>query len=544
MKRILLFAIALMYFSFSSQSQVPSYVPTNGLVAWYPFDGNANDESGNTNNGTIVSSVPFIDDRNGQSQSAIELGAGVVTMPQSIFEFQRDESFTISCWFTHESSGNARLLSTECPEGNFRIANWTASGEFAIQYGDYLYNTLTTPTNWNHLVYTYDNRNENVYINGQLVISSYDNSVEALNYCNPFTVGGKASNNGNDRWNGNVDDIGLWNKALTQQEVTDLYTGGNCLPAYIPTNGLVAWYPFCGNANDESGNGNNGAASGALLTSDRFGNPNAAYNFDGVNDYIEVPHSQDLDFSVNQEMSISYWVNISQYPTSGTEYQVIMKVDGGGTTTTGYQIALFDDGHLELRAKNGAVNPWVGIDTESSTIPLSGYHHFVSVIENESAQIYMDGVLQDDDSYIGAAIGANTENLIIGWNNAQTNGTSVAFAGELDDIGIWDRALTVQEVTDIYSGSVTVGIDENSETEPFKIYPNPTEGLVNLYTNDLAGLVAYRILDTKGSVVAIGSFTAYQNHQETVDLSTMPTGIYAIQMQSGDAVFTQKLVKR
>ena len=52
------------------------------------------------------------------------------------------------------------------------------------------------------------------------------------------------------------------------------------------TDGLVVWYPFSGNANDQSGNGNHATVYGATLTADRFGNPNSAYWFDGVNDYI------------------------------------------------------------------------------------------------------------------------------------------------------------------------------------------------------------------------------------------------------------------
>jgi len=60
------------------------------------------------------------------------------------------------------------------------------------------------------------------------------------------------------------------------------------LTAQIPSNGLVAWYPFNGNANDESGNGNNGVVNGATLTADRFGNANGAYSFDGVNSFIQT----------------------------------------------------------------------------------------------------------------------------------------------------------------------------------------------------------------------------------------------------------------
>ena len=73
------------------------------------------------------------------------------------------------------------------------------------------------------------------------------------------------------------------------------------VPNYVPTNGLVGWWPFNGNANDESGNGNNGTVNGATLTTDRFGNVNKSYNFDG-NDDIVIPA-----ISQNSNWTICFW---------------------------------------------------------------------------------------------------------------------------------------------------------------------------------------------------------------------------------------------
>jgi len=77
----------------------------------------------------------------------------------------------------------------------------------------------------------------------------------------------------------------------------------------VPTQGLVAYYPFNGNANDESGNGNNGIDSGATLTTDRFGNANKAYWFNGTSNYIEVSDNPILRFS--NSFSISLWVSLT-----------------------------------------------------------------------------------------------------------------------------------------------------------------------------------------------------------------------------------------
>jgi hypothetical protein len=69
----------------------------------------------------------------------------------------------------------------------------------------------------------------------------------------------------------------------------------------------VGWWPFNGNANDESGNGNHGVVNGATLTSDRNGNANSAYNFDGNSNFIEVLN---MNFKVSTKYSISLWLNL------------------------------------------------------------------------------------------------------------------------------------------------------------------------------------------------------------------------------------------
>lgn len=66
------------------------------------------------------------------------------------------------------------------------------------------------------------------------------------------------------------------------------------LPTYIPANGLVGWWPFTGNANDSSGNGNHGTVAYAALTTDRFGNLNSAYAFNGLNSKIDVADAASL----------------------------------------------------------------------------------------------------------------------------------------------------------------------------------------------------------------------------------------------------------
>lgn len=77
--------------------------------------------------------------------------------------------------------------------------------------------------------------------------------------------------------------------------------------AQIPTDSLVGYWPFNGNANDVSGNGNDGTVNGAILTIDRFGNENSAYSFDGVDDFISISPSPTLRTDQMDSITISIW---------------------------------------------------------------------------------------------------------------------------------------------------------------------------------------------------------------------------------------------
>ena len=80
------------------------------------------------------------------------------------------------------------------------------------------------------------------------------------------------------------------------------------IPSYVSVDDLVGWWPFNGNAIDESGTGNNGTVISATLGNDRNNNSNSAYLLDGLDDYIQVPHSNSFDFS--NGFSISMWVRM------------------------------------------------------------------------------------------------------------------------------------------------------------------------------------------------------------------------------------------
>ena len=180
MKRIVTTTFLSLVFGISFSQTIPSYVPTTGLIAWYPFTNNVKDSSGNGNHGTVVNTLPFVADRFGSPNSAITTDNGYVTCPSSIFQYSRSDSFSISAWFTTTALvGNGRLVSTEAPEGNFRISTY-GNGAVAVQYGsDYIFDTVSM-NSWIHIVFTYNNRNQRLYVNGVLKSSGLDATTESL----------------------------------------------------------------------------------------------------------------------------------------------------------------------------------------------------------------------------------------------------------------------------------------------------------------------------------------------------------------------------
>ena len=92
-----------------------------------------------------------------------------------------------------------------------------------------------------------------------------------------------------------------------------LLSGSNLFSQGTLNNGLVAYYPFTGNANDVSGNNNNPSSNNATLTADRFGVANNAYHFNGTNNAIRIPNSSSLQLS--NKISMCAWVRVTGFYT-------------------------------------------------------------------------------------------------------------------------------------------------------------------------------------------------------------------------------------
>jgi len=232
-------------------------------------------------------------------------------------------------------------------------------------------------------------------------------------------------------------------------------TFGQTVPSYVPTTGLVGWWPFTGNANDESGNGNNGTAqNGAALTSDRFGNNNSAYDFDFIsNNLIRVPHQSSLNLM--SDFSISIWFKSNNAPPSGNNYVFFSKHDnfltccGNNVPYIGF-ITWNAGGHYQKPSMAYAQSGNFTFPESDTLITTNIWQHIVFVNKSDTVKMYLDGSIISNQYFSSTLRASNTEDLLFGSTN---RGPALeCMNGKLDDIGIWNRALTQQEITDLYNG--------------------------------------------------------------------------------------------
>ena len=235
----LLFSFLLFTFSFASTAQIPSYVPTNGLLGWYPFNGNANDESLNGTNGT-VNETTLTSDRNNINNAAYyfngissNIDLGINSAINSILN-----DFSISYWVKSENNGGSIFCSySSSSQGgsNWRINSGIgANGLIALSYlvNQNWQSTYSSPyhielNQWIHFTFTRSGGSTKIYING---IFTSSETLSALSLPNPTSpeattmIGYAFPNTPNfNYFKGIIDDIGIWNRALTQEEITRLY---------------------------------------------------------------------------------------------------------------------------------------------------------------------------------------------------------------------------------------------------------------------------------------------------------------------------------
>lgn len=242
---------------------------------------------------------------------------------------------------------------------------------------------------------------------------------------------------------------------------------------------LVAEYNFSGNANDSSGNSLNGTVNGAVLISDRFGNPDSAYSFNG-SATIQVPHDPLLNPTTG-EWSMSAWINSTQ-----GEYILGMGYDGVSPGLAySYALGAFppsNGGDVVVIAWCCAGGSHMSALVDSSSVLDGEWHHIVGTIKNnDMAKLYVDGTLVATDDPADALGPWNINIIQPFWIGDVQNASGEPFVGIIDDVKLFNHVLSDDEVLAIFS------VPEPSALS-FILVAWSTIGIVGRRVNQLARL--------------------------------------------------------
>jgi len=285
--------------------------------------------------------------------------------------------------------------------------------------------------------------------------------------------------------------------------------------------GLVAYYPFDGNVNDASGNNNNGFVYGATLTSDRFGNENKAYSFDGQSNYIITP----VNSGFTTQISLCAW-----FKTTYNDYGGILC----SRTATNVACDLTSDNNSQpaFHLSDGiATNqPLTGLSTTES-VNDNNWHLLVGTYDGTVLKIYVDGLLKGQIT--------NTFTIFInsffkiGWDDLSDYNRY--FNGKIDDVRIYNRAINAQEVLLLFNEANTLTSVSSISTPNISITSNSSNNSINV--SGVAGDTEISIFEVNGKLIQKSKLTDHQ-----LNVSNFHKGIYLVKLKTTSGMIIRKVV--
>ena len=303
--------------------------------------------------------------------------------------------------------------------------------------------------------------------------------------------------------------------------------------------GLVAYYPFDGDANNQAADLGHGTVVGAVLTEDRKGNPNSAYLFSGeTNVYVEIS-DYNLVLPMGAEpRTLAAWVRCDDLNLEDGHVLVY------GTQTNGQHC------HLSIHMFGGFVRMgfWYNDIDAYADIYDSTWYHIASVWDGSKVSIYVDGELKENVAPTSAVNTTDHEtiHLRIGCQNSAN--CDNAFPGAIDEVMIFSRALDGTEIATIMNLSTRIDNENDMQVSSFKLfqnYPNPFNPITKIeYEIPGNSKVCITVFDINGRIVKelINNKKRAGVHEITFDGANLSSGVYFYRIQAGDFVQTKRML--
>ena len=454
------------------------------------------DRSGSGYNGTFTDSPTAIIGKSGQaldfdgSNDYVDMG--------DVLDVTDGSKFSISGWFYRDTATATHTIVAK------KNASGTGAGylvyldattdKLVLDVGDgtNTYSVASTSTftapGWYHFVAVWDDASAattEIYINGTADNSTDTGTISSLgNLSNALNLRIGAESDAGNPFDGKLDEIRVYNRALSAGEIQSLYALGapDKINSSVSTpqgtgrldSGLSAYYAFDDNtgtsATDSSTRGNTGTlVNGPTWTTGQIG---SAIDFDGTDDVVTAPDSPALDST--SDITVAVWAYADNWTGQGASaVSTLVKKDANyilrkdtDATTGGSGLKMFW---------------WDGTnkDVLVVSIPSAGaWHHIVGINENNTTRrIYVDGILQSGTDDLNNT-GTRSLTNVLSIGNHQSTGNE-SFDGRIDEVRIYNRALSSDEVTQLYRLTTPTGTDTG------------LKGYWSFNGQDLSGTTAY-----------------------------------------------------
>ncbi len=571
------YSYAIAYETIFNANSVPSYVSTYGLRGWWPFNGNANDLSGYNNNGTVINATLTSDRNNDANKAYYFNGSAQIDCGNNSSLNFNDCSF--SAWINTGTLNNSYQTIIAKYDVNFlgsyafainanKVNIWftpSTGGEF------YINSNATLSTNqWYHVVATHSAINgTKIYINGNLDIYNPTpvNVLQAPN--DKFRIGSQGDFLPVRMLNGKIDDVAAWNRAITQAEVTALYTGvsacnGANMQASVQTSNSTCGLPNGTLSSTQSGGTspynyiwNNGAT-----TADQQNLSSGNYVIT-VNDAngCTVSGSGTITGSICPKVTSQTVSNVTQTTAQvtwpavpcATKYRIVLKKVGAGTqstilvqapntsytltgleTNTSYQVRI-----RTQCSQNGSVVSQLSPISSFTTLNSQGVLCVApssigsSNLTSSTATIFWTPqvtALQYNIRY--RKVGTATWNIET-VTNPLTSSTMLAGLTSSTTYEYQMRTKCNNNPNEFspYSAVYTfttaafrIGFDDNISSEMF-VYPNPTANTLNLSSH--LSNVPYEVVNILGQTLMSGTMNS------SLDVSELTAGMYLLVIDRG-----------
>ena len=480
MKRIRLI-LAIATIGLINLGAIAQIFVTNGLVAYYPFNGSANDASGSGNDGTAINGVSYIPSPLG-SAASFSGNSQYISLPNTISNYQ---DISVTFWVnTSDSNPNG------FPFGEFLISR-DISG-YALDWniclgqgrkidfvtdGDELLTPQDLASNsWVQVSCVADSINQVkvLFVNGQEVASASWLPNPFANNLVPIFIGASTVDTGSHAFFiGGMTDVRIYNRGLTTNEVQAIYNAesGQCTP---PPSGIISWWSAEGNALDQAGT-NNGALMGPVTYTN--GEVGQAFNFDGASSYIFVTNSASLNppgaFSIEgwiyltndapQSMILSKWGDRGEYDDSRS--YALSTIAGLGLLFSISDLANQENNAFQQITINGVLT-------------LNAWTHVAATYDSTTGirNLYVNGTNVLSITNTPVAVYASSTPVTIGAWLRGSGDVEGYFPGLIDELSLYGRALSGSEIQAIY-------IAGSAGKCPDNCTPPPT-GLVGWWTGD------------------------------------------------------------